>query len=187
VDNRISSSPVTLTAFVQGDLYFQLELLLNIETNDFLQSEMQAGRVSVESVKKVVDTWACKGRPLVVGFRYDIQTQRDLVQMNAATMHFVGVNTFTGAKLHSVLATWRVLAKEISVRTFCQPDGVIRKHLHDAEKVLVLIGAPLTSMVALEEMRNRVLNEFYQVEKKKREMGALHGVENSWSPTMVGH
>lgn len=182
--DRTSSSPVTLTPFLQGDLYFQLELLLNVETNDFLQSEMQAGRLSVNSVKKVVDTWASKGRPLVVGFRYDIVTQRDLVQMNMATMHFAGVSAFTMAKLHSVLAIWRVLAKEISVRTFCQPDGVIRKHLHDAEKVLMLIGAPTTSMAALEEMRNRVLFEFYHVEKTKRESEGLQSIDNPWSPTM---
>lgn len=179
-----SNFPVSLSPQTQGDVLYQLELLLNMETNEFLKSEMACGRLSVDSVKNTVDNWANKGRAQVLCFRYDLQTQRDLVAKNIETLHFVGVNAFNTAKLHSILAMWRVLAKEISVRTFCQPDSVIRKHFHDAEKIMELLGVPSDSMLALREMKGRVWCEIQKAEKKQMEKEPLHGISVPWSPTM---
>jgi len=106
------------------------------------------------------------------------------------TIHFTGVNAFSNVKLVSVLAAWKVLAKvglgspiimtmhahthlkEMSLRTFCQPDSAVKKHLHDAEKVLELIDAVSDSMMAFQEMRAKVLSDIYRDERQEREHGS---------------
>jgi hypothetical protein len=181
--NGPSKFPVSLSPYVQGDFYMQLELLLNIETNNFIMHEFSQGRVSVASVKSVVEQWRNKGRPQVLGFRYDLYTQRELIGLNSETVCFAGVHTFTKMRMLSVLAAWKVLAKEISVRTFCQPDSAVKKHLYDAEKVLELIHASSDSMLAYQEMRGRIVAEIYREERAESEKMMLNGVERSWSPT----
>lgn len=134
-------------------------------------------------------------------FRFDLTTQRDLIAQNLDDLHFAGVNAFTGVKVLSVLAAWKVLAKEIGVRTFCQPDSAIKKHLYDAEKVLELIDAAPDSvsasqrrafwhcvltfyhqMLAFQEMRSSIVSTMYREERTERERETMNGVERSWSP-----
>lgn len=170
-----STFPVTLSPYSQGDFYMQLELLLTVETNRFILNEFQYGRVSTESVKRIVEAWKNKGRPQVIGFRYDLATQRDLIVLNIETVHFTGVNAFSRTKLLSVLAAWKALAKEISIRTFCQPDSAVRKHLYDAEKILELIDAAPDSMMAFQEMRAKVVSDIYREERQEREGGSRSG------------
>lgn len=49
------------------------------------------------------------------------------------------------------------MAREMSVRTFCMPDSVIRKHLHDCYRVLELLGAPVVTFLAFQEVQVRAL------------------------------
>lgn len=161
----------------------QLELIISIETNNFLMHEFNQGRVSIASVRAIVEQWRNKGRPQVLGFRYDLATQRELIGMNSETLHLAGINSFTKMKLLSVLAAWKVLAKEVSVRTFCQPDSAVKKHLHDAEKVLELVHASDDSMLAFQEMRTRIVTEIYKVQRLENEREDWNGVERSWSPS----
>lgn len=171
----IGTFPISLSPYAQGDFYMQLELLLNVETNRFLMKQLQFGHISVESVKQIVNTWAHKGRPQVIGFRYDLATQRDLVELNMETLGFNGVSGLDRVRLISILTTWKTLAREISIRTFCQPDSVVKKHLHDAEKVLELIDAEAESMTAFQDVRARVLGEIYSAGKRNREDGSKNG------------
>lgn len=172
-----STFPITLAPYSQGQLYMELELLLTVETNRFILHEFTYGRVSTDSVRKIVDIWRHKGRPQVIGFRYDLATQRDLVILNMETMHFTGIGINVGngvgrAKLLSVLAAWKKLAKEISVRTFCQPDSAVKKHFWDAEKVLELVNASSDGMMAFQELRAKVLSDIYREEKRESGSGA---------------
>jgi len=165
-----STFPITLAPYSQGQLYMELELLLTVETNRFILHEFTYGRVSTDSVRKIVDIWRHKGRPQVIGFRYDLATQRDLVILNMDTMHFVGIGIGSGngighTKLLSVLAAWKKLAKEISIRTFCQPDSAVKKHFWDAEKVLELVDASSDGMMAFQELRAKVLSDLYREER----------------------
>jgi len=64
-----STFPVTLSPYSQGDFYMQLELLVTVECNRFITSEFQYGRISTESVKKIVESWKSRGRPQVCRFR----------------------------------------------------------------------------------------------------------------------
>lgn len=182
-----SKFPVSLSPYVQGDFYMQLELLLNITTNNFLQHELACGRVLAASIKTVSTQWAAKGRPQVLGFRYDLSTQRELVGLNADTMHFNGINAFSRTRLLAVMAAWKVLAREVAVRTFCQPDSAVKKHLHDAEGVLVVVGAGDDEMYAFREMRERVLKEIRKEERREEEKWLYNRVERNWSPSMVYH
>lgn len=91
------------------------------------------------------------------------------------TLGFNGVSGLDRVRLISILTTWKTLAREISIRTFCQPDSVVKKHLHDAEKVLELIDAEAESMTAFQDVRARVLGEIYSAGKRNREDGSKNG------------
>lgn len=161
----------------------QLELLLNISINNFLQSEFKLSRLTHTSIKEISTKWSAKGRPQVLGFRYDLGTQRDLVGLNISTLHFSGINAFSSVRLLGVLAGWKVLAREVGVRTFCQPDSAVKKHLFDAEKVLEIVGASEDSMMAFQELRGRVVSEIWKEERRERERREWNGVERAWSPS----
>ncbi len=61
------------------------------------------------------------------------------------------------------------MAKEMSVRTFCTPDSVIRKHMHDAHKVLELLGAGLSTFLFLQELQVEALKDIAEAQKKRVE------------------
>lgn len=161
----------------------QLELLLNISINNFLQTEHKNSRLLPTSIRETSQKWSAKGRPQVLGFRYDLSTQRELIGLNISTLHFSGINAFSSARLQGVLASWKVLAREIGVRTFCQPDSAVKKHLFDAEKVLEIVGASEDCMMAFQELRGRVVGEIWKEERRERERREWSGVERAWSPS----
>ena len=64
------------------------------------------------------------------------------------------------------------MAKEMGVRTFCAPDSQVRKHLHDAHKILEMLGAPLVTFLALQELQlktlARITEGVKQLEERRR-------------------
>ena len=50
------------------------------------------------------------------------------------------------------------MAKEMGVRTFCLPDSVIQKWLHNSHKILETLGAPTRTFLALQDMQVSVGN-----------------------------
>ena len=57
----------------------------------------------------------------------------------------------------------------MSVRTFCNPDSVIKKHMHDTHKVLEMLGAPLVTFLAFQELQVKALATIRETQKKKAE------------------
>lgn len=123
--------------------------------------------MSADSVFKVVGQWAQKNRPQVLEFQFDQATQRDLILYNIHTFKFHGEARTNPLVLNTTMYTWKVMAKEMSVRTFCASDGVIRKHLHDTHRVLEMLGAGLATFLALQELQVNALKQMADQQKKR--------------------
>ena len=77
------------------------------------------------------------------------------------------------------------MAKEMSIRTFCTPDSVIKKQFHGAYKVLELLGAPAASFIAFNQLHRETLQTMEQRQAEKREYESRRfGVEMPWSPKL---
>jgi hypothetical protein len=137
--------------------------------NIFLKAQQKAGLMSAESVSKIVTQWSHKNRPQVVEFQFDQATQRDLILYNIDTFKFHGEARTNRMVLNATMYAWKVMAKEMNVRTFCTPDSVIRKHLHDAHKVLEMLGASLHVFLTLQEMQVSALKDMAEKQKERWE------------------
>ena len=153
----------------QAKTQSEVELMICITANNYLLHEHHAGRLSAESVLRTRKDWANKNRPQVVQFQYDIGTQRDLVAANIGTVNFHGESGESALVLNATLYSWKVMAKEMSVRTFCAPDSVVRKHLHDAHKILEMLGAPLVTFLAFQELQLKALGKITDKVRQKGE------------------
>lgn len=72
-DQRVSRLTVSLDPREQSLLYCELEFLLTTVLDGYITSQFNAGRLDADKYKKVVDGWQQRGRPKVVGFRYDLE------------------------------------------------------------------------------------------------------------------
>ncbi|KAI9374879.1 hypothetical protein BJX61DRAFT_540383 [Aspergillus egyptiacus] len=148
---------ISLDRTAQAKLYSEMEVMICIAANRFLLEQYANGRISKASIRKVNNFWGSKNRPEVVEFQFDQATQRQLILYNIRTLHFNGESSTNPVLLHSNLQNWKAVVKEMSVRTFCAPDSVIRKHMHDIQKLLDMLGAPIATFLAFEELQMRTL------------------------------
>ena len=157
--------------------------MLCATANQYLNVQKDEGRMSVESITKVTQYWASKNRPQVIEFMFDQATQRDLVLYNLKAFRFYGPHAENTQSMNSMMQSWRTLSREMSVRTFCTPDSVIKKQMHDTYRILEMLGAPLVTFLAFQEVQVKALKiiEDEQAKKKERE-NIKFGVERRWNP-----
>lgn len=105
-------------------------------------------------------------RPPVSEFLYDSITQHNLVMANLDRVKLHGDAAKDAIAINSTMRGWKTLAREMAIRTFCSPDSVIRKHLHDAHRVLELLGAPLVTFLAYEDMQLKTLSTISHYQKE---------------------
>lgn len=144
---------ISISAPEQARTLMELELMISHTANKFLLNEFCQSRVSVDTIKKVVDSWRNKGRPAVVEFMYDQATQRELISANQHNFRFHGSKASDPVRIASMLYTWKQATCIMSVRTFCSPDTVLLKLLFDVEQVLDFLGAPEAIMLRLQQIR----------------------------------
>ena len=149
---RTSRIQISLDPREQSLLYCELELLLTTAVDTYITSQFNAGRLDADKHKKVADAWQHKGRPRVVGFRYDLETQLELVQLHVAQFRFYGSRSGTPVAIAGVLDMIRVDARAMRIRTFCQPDSVIAKQLLDAQHLFNTLGCPEPRQIQLAEV-----------------------------------
>ncbi|PLB51054.1 hypothetical protein P170DRAFT_464063 [Aspergillus steynii IBT 23096] len=149
--------PISLNPPMQAKMYSELEVMICVTANDFLFEQHGRGRVSEESIRKVTSFWESKNRPHVVEFQFDQATQRRLILSNIRTLQFNGESSTNPILLHSNLRNWKAIVQEMSVRTFCAPDSAIRKHMHDIDKLLGMLGAPTVTLLAFQELQMKTL------------------------------
>jgi hypothetical protein len=159
--------PISIDPPTQARLYSELELMICISANKFLLQQYHEGRMSPESITKVTNFWTSKNRPQVAQFQFDQLTQRDLIIYNIRTFKFYGESARNNVVLNATLYDWKTVAKEMSVRTFCLPDSVVRKHLHDAYKILEMLGSPPVTIMAFQELQVNMLELMRSEDRKK--------------------
>lgn len=151
-DPRIARLTVSLDPREQSLLYCELEFLLTTALDSYINSQFNAGRLDADKYKKVVDGWQQRGRPRVVGFRFDLETQLDLVLLHSEDFRFYGKRAGLIAAVNGVLDMMRVDARAMRIRTFCQPDTVVAKQLLDAQSLFNLIGCCEQQQIQLAEV-----------------------------------
>ena len=171
--SRQSAPAVSLDPPYQAKVYSEMELMICVTANRYLTREAAADRVSAESVTKVSSYWSSKNRPQVIEFQYDQATQRDLILYNLTTLKFHGESAESPLVLNATMYSWKSMAKEMSIRTFCAPDSEVRKHMHDTHKILEMLGAPLVTFLAFQELQLKTLARIAEgtkeLEEKRRE------------------
>lgn len=120
--------------------------------NIFLMKEFSQARIGIDTIRKTIDSWKGKGRPMVTEFMYDQNTQRNLVAMNQNSLRFHGPEAGNDIRVDSMLYNWKQVANQMAVRTFCDTDPIILKLLFDIEHVLELLGAGEPFMLRLQHI-----------------------------------
>ena len=178
---------VSLSPPMQAKLYSEMELMICATANQYLNVQHREGRMSVESLKKVTEWWTSKNRPQVIEFMFDQATQRDLVLYNLKSFRFYGPNADDTLQVNAMMQSWKAVSRDMSVRTFCTPDSVIRKHTHDCYKILEMLGAPLVTFMAFQEIQMKALKVMREEQKKRDEYEAIRfGVERKWEAPTEG-
>ncbi|KND92759.1 hypothetical protein TOPH_02598 [Tolypocladium ophioglossoides CBS 100239] len=144
--------PISLNAREQSLLYCELEFHLTSALNDFITAELDKGHLVPDNLKKISDWWNGQGRPKVVGFRYDLETQLGLVGLHVNDFNFYGRRQSNPIEIAGLLDAMKTNARQIRVRTFCQPDPVIAKQLVDAQSLFNMINASNAQQAALAEI-----------------------------------
>lgn len=182
---KLSMLSISLGPPEQARLFMEAELMIVHSANKFLMNQFSQGRIAIDSVKKIVDAWKSKGRPIVIQFMYDQATQRDLVAANQHNFRFHGDRAGDAIRVNSMLYNWKQVASQMSIRTFCSADTVILKLLFDIEQILELLGAGEGIMLRLQQIRASA-NETMRVARQKKDakietQSIGRGAEMAWS------
>ncbi|KAF7540226.1 hypothetical protein G7Z17_g12251 [Cylindrodendrum hubeiense] len=149
---------ISLDSREQSLLYCELEYHLSSALNDYITVQLDKGRLVPDKLKRVADAWQHKGRPKVVGFRYDLETQLELVNLHVDDFRFYGRRQGDAVEISGLLHAMKVNGRAMSIRTFCQPDSVIAKQLVDTQSLFKLLGVPDVQQIALAE-----ISQFFKV------------------------
>ena len=174
----ISVLAVSLGPPEQARISMEIELMLVHTANSFLMNQFSMGRIAVDSIKKTVDTWRSKGRPIVIEFMYDQATQRDLVAVNQQNFRFHGERAGDGVRINSMLYNWKQVAALMAIRTFCDADTVLLKLLFDTEQILELLGAREPILLRLQHIRCSA-NEMIRIARQDTDTKPLR--ETTWN------
>ncbi|KAL7624479.1 hypothetical protein AAE478_006044 [Parahypoxylon ruwenzoriense] len=143
---------ISLDPREQSLLYCELEFTLSNMLSGYINFQLHTGHLNHHITAKISDLWSQKGRPGVVGFRYDLETQVDLVAEHIGTFRFSGPNRSDQNVIRGLLYGMKTNAREMRVHTFCQPDPVIAKHLVDARALAQLLGSHEQMQISLAEV-----------------------------------
>ncbi|EFY85916.1 hypothetical protein MAC_08062 [Metarhizium acridum CQMa 102] len=128
------------------------EFHLSSAMNDYITAEFEKGHLLPDNLKKTSDSWIQQGRPRVISFRYDLETQLELVALHLKEFNFYGRRQNNPAEIMGLLHSMKVNARAIRVRTFCQPDSVIAKQLIDSQSLFNMLNVSNAQQLALAEI-----------------------------------
>ncbi|KKA26079.1 hypothetical protein TD95_004014 [Thielaviopsis punctulata] len=171
-----SSLNISLDPREQSLLYCELEYHLTSAVHGYITTQFNHGRLDANKLKRVSDAWVSKGRPRVVGFRYDLDTQLELVQLHDAEFRFYGRRQASLLEIGALLYAMRINARAMQVHSFCQPDSVIAKQLVDSQSLFNMMGVPEPQQAALFQ-----IGQFFRViverESRKRKEAERTGMQ----------
>ncbi|KAI1495268.1 hypothetical protein F5X96DRAFT_675856 [Biscogniauxia mediterranea] len=163
---------ISLDPREQSLVYCELEFNLSSALDEYIKTQLNSGRLSPDKLKKVADTWAAHGRPNVTGFRYDLETQVDLVAAHIDHFRFYGDIQVDPIAIMGLLHSMKTNAREMRARTYCQPDTVIFKHLQDASSFMRMIGSAELRQTRLDQVSQffkAIVTREKEYQRKKEE------------------
>ncbi|KAM0514725.1 hypothetical protein ACHAPS_009324 [Verticillium nonalfalfae] len=143
---------ISLDPREQSLLYCELEFQVSNAIHAYITNELGHGRLDTDKLKVIANGWKGKGRPRVVGFRYDLETQLELINLHLTDFRFFGRRQGNPLEIAGLLHAMKVNARAMRIRTFCQPDSVIAKQLVDSQSLFNTIGCSDVQQVALAEI-----------------------------------
>ncbi|PHH73241.1 hypothetical protein CDD83_4793 [Cordyceps sp. RAO-2017] len=111
MEKSTSHVPISLDAREQSLLYCELEFHLTTALNEYITAELDKGHLVPGNLKKVSDGWKSQGRPKVVGFRYDLETQLHLLVDAQSLFNLVNVSNVQQAALAEVVQFFEVIVE----------------------------------------------------------------------------
>ncbi|KAI0843731.1 hypothetical protein F5Y06DRAFT_302806 [Hypoxylon sp. FL0890] len=162
---------ISLDPREQSLLYCELEFILSNTLSGYINIQLHSGRLNPHIHAKISDMWEQKGRPKVTGFRYDLETQIDMVAAHVGAFRFYGPHQTNLDMIKGLLYGMKMNARVMRIRTYCQPDPVIAKHILDAQALTQLLDSPESVQVPLAEVAQffKVVIEREQDARMKRE------------------
>lgn len=151
---NVSHTPISLDTREQSLLYCELEYHLTGSLNDFIALELEKGHLIPDNFKRIADRWSQQGRARVVGFRFDLETQIDLILLHLNEFSFTGIRQGQPSEIARVLGQMKSNAREMRIRTFCQPDSTVERHLTDAQALFETIQISEAAKTAMAEIIN---------------------------------
>ncbi|KAK1659295.1 hypothetical protein BDP55DRAFT_563317 [Colletotrichum godetiae] len=149
---KVQRVTISLDPREQSLLYCELEFHISNALHAYITNELNHGRLNPDKLKKIADGWTQKGRPRVVGFRYDLETQLDLVHLHIDEFRFFGRRQGNPTEIAGLLHAMKTNARSLRIRTYCQPDSVIAKQLVDSQSLCNTIGCSETQQIAIAEI-----------------------------------
>ncbi|XDG02859.1 hypothetical protein ABKA04_002474 [Annulohypoxylon sp. FPYF3050] len=155
---------ISLDPREQSLLYCELEFILSNALSAYINLQLHSGRLNPHIHAKISDAWAQKGRPKVVGFRYDLETQLEMISSHIGSFRFYGPHQTDNEVIKGCLYGMKVNARAMRIHTYCQPDPVIAKHILDAQGLMTLLDSPESVQVPLAEV-----SQFFKVVIEREE------------------
>ena len=174
---------ISLGPSEQAELYRTVELMVCAAANDYLKIQVAEGRMDPATLRKAINYYIAQNRPQVFEYHFDQRTQCQLINDNIQTFRFYGERAEDLIAVRTMLNCWQHFAREMSVRTFCSPDAVIKKQLQDVYKVLEMLGAKDRVFYEFQGVQIRALKTMKDAEEKKAAHENIQwGVEHAWEP-----
>ncbi|KAJ0166287.1 hypothetical protein CTA2_7921 [Colletotrichum tanaceti] len=151
-EGKVKRVTISLDPREQSLLYCELEFHISNALHTYITNELNHGRLNPDKLKKIADGWNQKGRPRVVGFRYDLETQLELVHLHIDEFRFFGRRQSNPLEIGGLLHAMKVNARSLRIRTYCQPDSVIAKQLVDSQSLCNTIGCSDAQQIAIAEI-----------------------------------
>lgn len=167
--------PVSIRSSGQSKLWSELEYMLIETSNTFIKAEVEQSRIPRDSVIRTKRYWQARNRPQVIEFYYDQATQYELIISNLRTVKLYSDYAQDAIMLNSVLHQWKILIRELSVKTLCMPDSIVRRWLHDGRRVLELLGASTITLTNMDKLTTLCMAVIGSAEKEraKQQQGSL--------------
>ncbi|KAI2467665.1 hypothetical protein F4781DRAFT_423189 [Annulohypoxylon bovei var. microspora] len=167
---------ISLDPREQSLLYCELEFILSNTLSAYINIQLHSGRLNPHIHAKISDGWQQKGRPKVVGFRYDLETQIDMISAHVGSFRFYGPHQANQDVIKGCLYGMKMNARAMRIHTYCQPDPVIAKHILDAQTLMLMLDSPESVQVPLTEVSQffKVVIEREKDMRKKRSATRTH-------------
>ncbi|KAF2999179.1 hypothetical protein E8E14_005268 [Neopestalotiopsis sp. 37M] len=159
---------ISLSPREQSLIYCELEYALSEALDLYIKSQHNGGRLNPDKLKTISDKWFAKGRPRVLGFRYDLETQLDLIGLHVDEFRFYGPAQLTDSAVAGLLSVMKGNARTMRVRHLAQPDAVVVKHILDAQALLRMLASDESLQMAVVEC-----SEFYKRAFERKQAEAL--------------